>query len=113
MAIDFTVFPDWYSDVIEESMTRGVSEAYIINEELKRLREKNSGDRGLLDQLFAVSEIVGWDKTCVFAEDHIEPLARHLETWGAHCGSPRDVYRGHLVKMLIDIAKTDRKRNSP
>ena len=113
MAIDFTVFPDWYSDVIEEAMTRGVPEAFIINEELERLRDEASIIRGQLDQLFAISEIVGWDKTCIFAEERIEPLARHLETWGANCGAPRDVYRGHLVKMLLDIAKADRERNSP
>lgn len=49
-----------------------------------------------------------WDHTCELAERHLPPLAHHLSIWGPHCGAPRAIYRGHLVRLLIDLADAPR-----
>ena len=46
-----------------------------------------------------------WQEICVAAQSALPPLNEHLETWGNHCGAPFSVYRGHLVRMLLDILK--------
>lgn len=60
-----------------------------------------------LDELVRFSEAADWDRTCEFAEEHLKPVANHMETWGSHCAAPRNVYRGHIVRMLIDITKEE------
>lgn len=58
-----------------------------------------------LEKLIRFAAVNEWDATCEFAEDNYEPLANHLMVWGNACGAPRDVYRGHIVRMLIDIGR--------
>jgi hypothetical protein len=59
-----------------------------------------------LKHLIQMHDLKPWDDLCRWAEQNIPALHRHLETWGHHCGAPRDIYRGHLVKMLLDIAES-------
>ena len=60
-----------------------------------------------LDKLVAFSKSAEWDDVCDWAEGNFPELHDHMETWGANCGAPRAVYRGHLVRMLIDIIGND------
>lgn len=61
MAIDFTVFPHWYSEVIQEAFTRNCPEALIIDEELNRLRSENQRMRGAIEKALADFESSdGW-----------------------------------------------------
>lgn len=48
-----------------------------------------------------------WDRYCDWAEGHCEKLHGFLETWGPHCGAPRDVFRGHLVRLLLESSVGD------
>jgi len=61
----------------------------------------------VLSRLVGLDKMENWDLTCQWAEENIPELAAHLETWGRHCGAPRQVYRGHLVKMLINIEESN------
>ena len=65
--------------------------------------ERDTALAGRLDKLVKFSESAEWDDVCEWAETNLPELHDHLETWGAHCGAPRAVYRGHLVRMLVDI----------
>jgi len=46
-----------------------------------------------------------FDAGCEWAEDNMQPVKDHLDTWGPHCGAPKEVYRGHLIQMIININK--------
>lgn len=46
-----------------------------------------------------------WDSFCQTVEDQTPAIRGHLETWGPHCGAPRYVYRGHLVRLLLSLAE--------
>ena len=58
-----------------------------------------------VDRLVMLAEDGEWGTVCEWAESNIRPLSEHMETWGKHCGAPRAVYRGHIVRMLIDMHK--------
>lgn len=55
-----------------------------------------------IDEVNSRREHFEWNYACEYAEENIEALHHFLETWGPHCGAPREVFRGHLVKMLLD-----------
>ena len=46
-----------------------------------------------------------WDRICEEMEREIPELHKFLETWGPNCGASRATFRGHLCKMLRDIAE--------
>ena len=48
-----------------------------------------------------------WDRICEKAEREIEPVHDFLETWGPHCGAPREVFRGHLIHLILSIQDRD------
>lgn len=60
-----------------------------------------------LDALVRLADNGNWDNACQWAEDNIKAVADHLDTWGPHCGAPRNVYRGQLIKMLIEIGSSN------
>ena len=61
-----------------------------------------------LERLVKFADVADWDRVCEFAEEHFQPIADHMATWGPHCGAPRSVYRGHVVKMLLNLARAYR-----
>ena len=65
--------------------------------------ERDAAFAGRLDKLVKFSESAEWDDVCEWAEENLPEVHDHLETWGPHCGAPRAVYRGHLVKMLVSV----------
>ena len=42
-----------------------------------------------------------WDDRCAVMEKRHKPLREFMSIWGAHCGAPRDVFLGHVCKLLI------------
>ena len=44
-----------------------------------------------------------WRAQCEYMEKTIPALHKFLETWGPHCGASRNVFRGHLCVMLMNI----------
>ena len=44
-----------------------------------------------------------FEGAAIWAEINIQSVANFMSTWGSHCGAPRSVFLGHIVKMLIDI----------
>ena len=46
-----------------------------------------------------------WEDYCLRVEDHYPEVKEHMETWGPHCGAPVEVYRGHLVKLVIALGR--------
>lgn len=71
-------------------------------------KKEESTDTTILSRLVGLYAFGNWDVTCEWAEENIPQLASHLETWGPHCGAPRKVYLGHIVRMLIDIERGKR-----
>ena len=43
------------------------------------------------------------DELCEKMEADFPPIKSFLETWGAHCGAPRTVFREHVFAMLREI----------
>lgn len=60
-----------------------------------------------LERLVQFYAAADWDATCRWAERNLPELERHMDTWGSHCGAPRDVYLGHIVRMLVDLASDE------
>ena len=58
---------------------------------------------GRLGKLKQFADSANWDDVCEWAETNLPEVHSHLQTWGAHCGAPISVYRGHLVRILVDI----------
>jgi hypothetical protein len=48
-------------------------------------------------------EAKDWNDLCIATEKAHPALHEFLETWGPHCGAPRAVFRGHLVKLIQSI----------
>lgn len=48
-----------------------------------------------------------FDTACDWAETNIPGVHDYLETWGPNCGAPREVFRGHLVKLLAGLKGTE------
>ena len=46
-----------------------------------------------------------WEDYCRRVEAHYPEVKEHMDTWGDNCGAPLEVYRGHLVKMIIALGK--------
>lgn len=64
---------------------------------------KPSDYQNHLEQLYRLSSEKNWDECCQWAENNIPEIRDHLETWGSNCGAPYDVYRGHVVMMVLKI----------
>lgn len=53
-----------------------------------------------LDHLKMLAQ-TDFDGACTWAEHNMPSVCEFFDTWASHCGAPRRVFVGHVVKMLI------------
>lgn len=56
----------------------------------------SAGERGM--------NVGEWDSFSDGVERDCVPLREFMETWGPYCGAPREVFRGHLMRLLLKLA---------
>lgn len=59
-------------------------------------------DKTRLQHLKMLAE-TDFDAACRWAEYNMDEVGDFFETWAKHCGAPKDVFIGHVVKMLISL----------
>jgi hypothetical protein len=47
-----------------------------------------------------------FDGACIWAEHNIGSIREFFDTWSPHCGAPKEVFKGHVVRMLIELEVT-------
>jgi len=44
-----------------------------------------------------------WERFVAETVATCAPLAQFCDTWAAHCGAPSIVFKGQLVRLLLDV----------